>query len=117
MGEVGWETPTEDLTWCTTEQDVFKADIRVSGDNARRAGAKSGFKVLVTMVAFDNTFAVEVSYRLARATKTLWSSWELLGCVSIPLPKRLQIFRAAVEASCLSGARAHGASVLSSFKE
>ena len=28
LGEAGWETPTEDLTWCTTAQDAFKGEAR-----------------------------------------------------------------------------------------
>ncbi len=27
LGEVGWETPTADLTWCTTAADDFKMNI------------------------------------------------------------------------------------------
>ena len=53
------------------------------------------------MVTFDNNFDVEVENRLARATRAFWTNWEMLGCVSVPLPKRLHIFRAAVEASML----------------
>ncbi len=63
--------------------------------------AKSGFKVLGTMVTVDNTFGVEVENRLARATRAFWANWDVLGRVSIPLPKRLQVFRATVEASML----------------
>ncbi len=74
-------------------------DIRVKGTKARGGGRKQGFKVLGTMVTFDNGFDGEVEHRLATATRTLWSNWELLWCVSIPLAKRLQVFRATVEAS------------------
>ena len=99
LGEAGWETPTEDLTWSTTAHDAFKADIRVDGRITRRAEAKIDFKALGTMVTFDNAFDVEVENRLARATRTFWANWEMLGCVSIPLPKRLQVLRATVAAS------------------
>ncbi len=58
-----------------------------------------GVKVLGTMVTFDNHFDVEVENRRARATATFWASWELLGCARTPLSKRIQVFRATVEAS------------------
>ena len=64
-----------------------------------RTEAKCGFKVLGTMVTFDNNFDVEVENRLARATRAFWTNLEMLGCASVPLSKRLQIFRATVEAS------------------
>ena len=99
LGEVGWETPTEDLTWCTTEKDDVNMAININAKLTRRTEAKSGFKVLGTMVTFDNNFDVEVENRLARATRAFWASWEMLGCASVPLPRRLQIFRATVEAS------------------
>ncbi len=31
LGEVRWEAPTEDLTWCTAAEDEFVANIRVKG--------------------------------------------------------------------------------------
>ena len=73
--------------------------VNINAKLTRRTEAKSGFKVLGTMVAFDNNFDAEVENRLARATRAFWASWEMLGCTSVPLPKRLQIFRATVEAS------------------
>ena len=36
LGEVGWETPTEELTWCTTEQDSVKMDIKINEETTRR---------------------------------------------------------------------------------
>ena len=59
LGEVGWDTPTADLTWCTTAEDEFKSDIRVNGTNTMRAERKKGFKVLGTMITFDNALDVE----------------------------------------------------------
>ncbi len=38
LGGVGWETPTENLTWCTAAEDEFAANIRVKGTLTRRAG-------------------------------------------------------------------------------
>ena len=99
LGEVGWKTPTADLTWSTTAEDGVKYSIRVNGDVARRSERKTGFKVLGTLVSFDNGFDVEVENRLARAWRAFRASWELLGCTSIPLAKRSQVFRATVEAS------------------
>ena len=99
LGEVGWETPTKDLTWGAAAVDEYRAGIRVNGALTRRAGRSIGFKVLGTMVTFDSRFDVEVENRLARATATFWASWELLGCTSTPLAKRILIFRATVEAS------------------
>ena len=70
LGEVRWETPTEDLTWGTAAVDEHRADIRVNGALTRRAGREIGFKVLGTMITFDNKFDVEGGNRLTRATAT-----------------------------------------------
>ncbi len=91
LGDVGWEPPTADVAWCTTEKDAYKADMFFNDEITLRTDANVGLKVLGTMITFDNAFDVELENRLARAT-TFWSSWELLGCVSIPLPKRSQVF-------------------------
>ena len=45
LGEVGWETPTVDLTWGTAAVDDYKADIRVNGALTRRAGREIGFNL------------------------------------------------------------------------
>ena len=70
LGEVGWEAPTEAFTWGTAAVDEYRADIRVNGALTRRAGRKNGFKVLGTMITFDNHFDAEVDNRLAGATAT-----------------------------------------------
>ena len=84
LGEVGWETPTEDLTWCTTEKDDVSMSININAKLTRRTEATSGFRVLGTVVTFDNNFDVEVENRLARATRAFWASWEMLGCAGVP---------------------------------
>ena len=71
----------------------------MNGEVVRISERKVGFKVLGTMVTFDNGFDVEVENRLARAWRAFRASWELMGCTGIPLAKRLQVFRATVEAS------------------
>ena len=99
LGEVGWKTPTTELTWCTTTEDNVKHDIIINGEVVTRAEKKKGFKVLGTLLTFDNNFDVEIENRLARAWRALHANWELLGCTSIPLTRRLQVFRSTVEAS------------------
>ena len=73
--------------------------IAINNETTRRAETKTGFKVLGTLLTLDNNFDVEVENRLARATRAFWTNWELSGCVSVPLPKRLHVFRATVDAS------------------
>ena len=51
------------------------------------------------MLTFDNKMDVEVEFRLSRANNAFYASWDLLGCVSVPLSKRILIFKAAVDAS------------------
>ena len=99
LGEVGWKTPTSELTWCTTTEDNVKYDITINGEVVTRSEKKKGFKVLGTLLTFDNNFDVEIENRLARAWRALHANWELLGCKSIPLTRRLQVFRSTVEAS------------------
>ena len=42
LGEVGWKTPTADLTWCTTMDDKVKYNINVNGEVVRRSEKKNG---------------------------------------------------------------------------
>ena len=42
---------------------------------------------------------VELEFRLSRANNAFYANWDLLGCVSVPLSKRILIFKAAVDAS------------------
>ena len=100
LGEVGWETPTADLTWCTTTADEVNMNIYVDGELTRRPKREVGFKVMGTLVTFDNHFDVEIENRLARAN-AFWVNRNLLRCTSCPLAKRIQIFRATVESTFL----------------
>ncbi len=74
----------------------------------RRPKRGEGFKVLGTIITFDNNFDVEIENRLARANATFYANWELLGCVSVPLNTRLRVFKAVVDASVSFGARDPG---------
>jgi hypothetical protein len=89
LERVGWEAPEEELSWCTTADDDINLKVIVNGKLVGRPKRGAGFKALGTMVAFDNNVDVEVGSR------------ELLGCASAPLAKRVQIFRATVEATFL----------------
>ncbi len=66
-----------------------------------------GFKVLGTMLTFDNKVDREIDFRLSRANAAFHANWNLLGCISIPLVTRLRVFKAVVDASFF-GARAPG---------
>ena len=101
LAEYGWETPTEELTWCTTQDDGGTANIVINDKRTLRTKAAVGFKVLGTYVTFDNNYEVEIENRLTKADKAFWANWSLLGCVSVPLPKRLSVFKATVNASML----------------
>ncbi len=98
---VGWETPAEELSWCTTVDDDVNYEIIVDYKRVRRPKRGEGFKALGTIVTFDNNFDVEIENRLARASATFNANWDMLGCASASLAKRVQIFRATVEASFL----------------
>ncbi len=77
------------------------AQIEINDKRTLRTEANVGFKVLGTYVTFDNRFEVEIEYRLMRADRAFWANWSLLGCVSVPLEKRLSVFTAAVNATML----------------
>ncbi len=75
--------------------------IEINNKIARRAKAAAGFKVLGTQITFDNNYEVELESRLMKADKAFWANWGLLGCISVPLEKRLAIFTSAVNATML----------------
>ena len=99
LAEYGWETPTEELTWCTTRDDDVEVKIEINNKIALRAKAAVGFKVLGTQLTFDNNYEVELESRLRKADNAFWANWGLLGCVSVPLVKRLAVFTGAVNAT------------------
>ena len=47
---------------------------------ANRVAAKDGFRILGTIVTFDNKSDVELENRLSRADRAFWATWALLGC-------------------------------------
>ncbi len=82
LERVGWETPVEELSWCTTADDDINLKIIVNDKLVRRPKRGEGFKVLGTMVTFDNNFDVEIENRLARTSATFSANGDLLGCAS-----------------------------------
>ncbi len=81
-------TPTPELTWCTTQKDEYRADIKINNEVTRLASANGGFKLLGTFVTFDNSFDVEIENRLTRSSRSFHASWDMFGCTSVPLSKR-----------------------------
>ena len=59
LAEYGWETPVEDLAWCTTLEDNEAAQFEVRGKKTQRTAAQVGFKVLCTMLTLDNKMDVD----------------------------------------------------------
>ena len=78
MAEYGWEPPVSDLTWCSTSRDSERAQFKIRGQKALRTAAAVGFKVLGTMLTFDNKLDVELEYRLTRANNAFFANGELL---------------------------------------
>ena len=99
LAEYGWETPVQDLTWCSTALDNERAQFKVRGQDTLRTAANVGFKVLGTMLTFDNKNDVELEYRMTRANNAFYANWDLLGCKSVTLGTRLRVFRAVVDAA------------------
>ena len=72
MAEYGWETPVADLAWCSTVKDNEITQFKIRGEKALRTAAAFGFKVLGTMLTFDNKFDVDIKYRLSRANNAFY---------------------------------------------
>ena len=87
LGDYGWETPMQELTWCTTAEDDGLPVVNIDKKETKRTMAQEGFKVLGIVVTFDNEFEVELEHRLTRSDRVFWANWELLGCISIPLER------------------------------
>ncbi len=64
--------------------DDVNYELIVDYKRVRRPKRGEGFKVLGTMVTFDNNFDVRIENRLARASATFSANWDLLGCASAP---------------------------------
>ena len=74
LGDYGWETPMQELTWCTTAEDDGSPVINIEKKKTKRTTAQEGFKVLGTFVTFDNKFEVELEHRLTRADRVFWAN-------------------------------------------
>ena len=57
---VGFHTPTEDLTWCTTAPDLVDFTVSVKRSKINRRSRKSAFKVLGSLISFDYSCDVEI---------------------------------------------------------
>ena len=89
----GWDTPGGDITWCTTAPDSLIADLWVDGILLKRTGRKEGFKVLGTIVTFDNRFDVELNSRISAAWKAFYRVQQILRNKDAPLGKRLSLLK------------------------
>ena len=74
LEEYGWETPVAELTWCSTVADNEAAQFEIRGHKALRTAAAVGFKVLGTMLTFDNKIDVEVAFRISRANNAFFAN-------------------------------------------
>ena len=84
LSEYGWETLVEEPTWCTTRDDGDAAQITIEGKRALRASAQVGFKVLGTLLTFDNKMDTGLEHRLSRANEAFYTNWELLCVCEYP---------------------------------
>ena len=72
LGEYGWHTPVDELTYITTAQDTeYLKPVYVQNEIIKRESRAVGFKILGTFLTSNNRQDREVAHRTACA----WASF------------------------------------------
>ena len=93
----GWHTPVTELRYGTTLKDEQTlGDVRYAGKVIKRVTRASGFKVLGTILTFNNRNDVELERRIKSAYSSFYKYKRVLCCKSACLHKRLACLRKVV---------------------
>ena len=93
----GWNTPAEEVTYCTTALDSdYLKPLLLDGHIIKRAPRKSGFKVLGTYVTCDVCDDIELNRRISSAWASFFKFKPILLCKAIALRDRFKAFRKAI---------------------
>ena len=101
---VGFHTPHDGLTWCTTCSDKTSHSLLWKDHVVQRSPRKIGFKVLGAWISFDNRCETELSFRLDKAWNAFYANRELLCCQGASFGQRLRYLEATVGKSLFWGA-------------
>jgi hypothetical protein len=97
LQEYGWHTETEDLTYGTTSEDgEHLQPILHNGKTVKRCLRDKGFKVLGTMLTFNNKNDLELERRIRAAWNAFYKNRLALCSKESPLTKRLEYFTRSV---------------------
>ena len=88
----GWHTPYAEIVYATTAQDAdYTKPVVVNNHTIVRKKRKEGFKVLGTIITFDNQFDRELVQRASSAWCAFSKIATLLCCPDIPLCTRFDM--------------------------
>eukprot|EP00959_Pyramimonas_sp_CCMP1952_P417000 8736408-Pyramimonas_sp.AAC.1 len=99
ISEAGWSVPLDEVTWCSTASDEAPWSVEVGDRKLTRAKRGEGFKVLGTVLTFDNNAEVELQNRFARSWRAFYKYQHLLCCRKAPLSERLKLLQSLVSTS------------------
>ena len=97
LTEFGWNVPLGEAVWCTTGPDEKHSwEVKLGNYCIKRSPRQEGFKVLGTIVTFDNSFEKELRNRMSRAWRAFWKCSDLLRCQAAPIKDRLRLLQVLV---------------------
>jgi len=99
LQRAGWQAPVDEMTWCTTGPDETNWQVQAAGLVVSRASRKVGFKALGVQVTFDNQYSVELEARIKSTWRSFYKFFDLLGCRSAPIGKRLKLMTVALHSA------------------
>jgi hypothetical protein len=93
LKEFGWHTDVGDLTYGSTAEDKdFLQSVKFQGKNVYRCPRKLGYKVLGTILTFNNRNDLELDRRIRAAWGAFFKHKSVLCSKACPLSKRITYF-------------------------
>ena len=104
LEEAGLVVPPEEISFGTTLPDSYPVKISYRDTVLKRVNKSEGFKVLGTMLTFDNRNYTEMISRIAKAWRAFGGVSEYLKLRKASLKARIRLLDSLVTAGLLWGA-------------
>ncbi len=100
LRELGWDTPTSELTWATTlTKERFSEEIIIEGAVINQADREEGFKALGTKITLNGRNGWELKARIARAWAAFAKYADILCNQEVSLQKRIKMLTILIHGS------------------
>ena len=105
LGEAGFHTPPDELTWCTTAPDELDLQVTYQERSVARSPRAIGFKVLGSRITFNTSCEADLVCRIDKAWRAFYCHIDILCCKHVSFGRRLQYLESFVAKVLFWGAR------------